>query len=71
MMTTNRETRRAIRAHDGHGLWLGSRRAYGHDCPVWVRARGARPTRREINRAIRAALRLERANVRALSGMGA
>ena len=70
-MMTNRETRRAIRAHDGHGLWLGSRRAYGHDCPVWVHARGARPTRREINRAIRAALRLERANVRALSVMGA
>jgi len=62
---TNKETRRAIRAHDGHGLWLGSRVAYGHACPVWVRARGARPTRREINRAIRAALRLERANARA------
>ena len=70
-MMTNRETRRAIRAHDGHDLWLSFRRAYGHDCPVWVRAKGARPTRREINRAIRAALRLERANVRALSVMGA
>lgn len=65
---TNKETRAAIRAsdaHNGHQLWLGHRRAYGWICPVWVAAKGARPTRREINRAIRAALRLERANMRA------
>lgn len=64
-MTKNQETRRSLREHDGHGLWRGTRRAYGQDCPVWVQARGARPTRREVNRAIRAVLRLERANARA------
>lgn len=65
---TNKETRAAIRAaaaHNGHELWLGHRLAYGHYCPVWVSAKGARPTRREINRAIRAAMKLERANMRA------
>ena len=67
-MMTNKETRRAIRAsvaHDGHQLFHGLRKAYGWICPVWVEARGARPTRREINRAIRSAIKLERANMRA------
>lgn len=71
-MLTNKETRRVIRAseaHDGHNLWRGLRKAYGWICPVWVEAKGARPTRREINRAIRAAIRLEHANMRAFGGL--
>lgn len=66
---TNSEARRSMRHHAGP-WWLGLRSAYGNSVPVWVCARGAAPTRRERNRAIHAALRLAKANARALRAAG-
>ena len=61
--TANKQARQSITNHDGASLWMTTRRAYGHDVVVYVKTKHARPTRREINRALQSAKRMEAGNV--------
>lgn len=61
--TANKQARQSITCHNGEDLWRTTRPCYGWESPVYVRTKHARPTRREINRAMNATKRMEAGNV--------
>jgi hypothetical protein len=64
MNTTNKQARADIERHDGASLWATTRLMYGRNSVVYVVTNHKRPTRREINRALKAAKQLEASNAR-------